>query len=75
MQLNGSEAYRDRARPGQFAGVDGWVMAAAADYFNFTPLIRFLADNETHGYSENGKGTGTLGEVMSGRAWISFNSR
>lgn len=60
----------------QHAGVDGWVMRTAARYFNFTPDIAYPEDEEAHGYSEDGiTGTGTLGTVMSGRAWISFNGR
>ncbi|KAK3924994.1 Ionotropic receptor 21a [Frankliniella fusca] len=65
-----------RAEDGTFAGVDGSVFMTAAKYFNFTAVNAVPPDAEPFGYSDDGKtGTGTLGKVMTGEAWISFNSR
>ncbi|XP_052120215.1 uncharacterized protein LOC113209861 [Frankliniella occidentalis] len=65
-----------RAEDGSYYGIDGSVFMAATKYFNFTPVIDQPADKEPLGYSDDGKtGTGTLGKVMSGESWISFNSR
>lgn len=57
-----------------FGGIDGFLLGNLAEYINFTIQI-IQPDNSTYGFKTNGQFTGTIADVLYGRADIAFNSR
>lgn len=58
-----------------YGGIDGFLLGNIADEMEFTVNIITPDDNYTYGFEQNGQYTGTLGDVIYGRADFAFNSR
>lgn len=58
-----------------YGGYDGLVFGNLATQMNFSINAALPTDNKTYGYKENGKFTGTLGDIIEKRSEIAANSR
>lgn len=58
-----------------YGGIDGFLLGNIADEMEFSVNIITPDDNNTYGFKRHGEYTGTLGDVIYGRADIAFNSR
>lgn len=58
-----------------YGGIDGFVLGNYANDMDFTIKIVHPEDNHTYGIRINNTFTGTLGDVVNGRADIAFNAR
>lgn len=67
--------YRDRHKINGIAGVDGCVLINFAKHLNFTPNIIYPFDGNNFGYNHTNYVSGSLGDIVSGRAQLAANSR
>lgn len=58
-----------------YGGIDGFFLGNFAQQMDFTINTIHPQDDETYGFDRNNTFTGTLGDVLYGRADIAFNSR
>lgn len=58
-----------------FGGYDGLILANLAEQMDFTLNVLEPSDNKTYGFKENGRFTGTLGDIIEKRTEIAGNSR
>ncbi|XP_034250245.1 uncharacterized protein LOC117650758 [Thrips palmi] len=53
--------------------MDAWLLAIFAAALNFTAEVRGTADGRRFGFNDNGTYTGSLRELVTGRADVAFN--
>lgn len=58
-----------------YGGIDGFLLGNLAEWMNFTVNIIQPIDNSTYGFKINGQFTGSIADILYGRADIAFNSR
>lgn len=70
-----STKYADGMKKSGYGGIDGILLGNFANDIDFSIKIIHPKNTESYGSYENSSFTGTLGDLMYGRAQISFNSR
>lgn len=73
---NGSRQYIENDGPiDHYGGIDGLILYHLSQYMNFSPVYEKPLDGKEYGYvTDRFSGTGVLGDLLTGRAEMAFNS-